>query len=82
MTYNRIDKLRKTFQAFDELKEYPDKVYVMDNHSSDDTPEYLKQWANETEKFKKEILTLSDNLGGSGGFYAGLEKALNVTVDY
>ena len=82
VTYNRIDKLRKTLQAFDELTEYPDKVYVVDNHSSDDTPEYLKQWANETEKFKKEILTLSDNLGGSGGFYAGLEKALNDSFEW
>lgn len=82
VTYNRIDKLRKTLQAFDELTECPDKVYIVDNHSSDDTPNYLRQWLKESKKFDKEVIKLSENLGGSGGFYAGLEKALNDSFDW
>lgn len=82
VTYNRIDKLKKTLQAFENLCVYPNKIYVIDNHSNDETPDYLEKWQKTSSKYEKEVLTLDQNYGGSGGFYSGLKKATDDAFDW
>lgn len=63
VTHNRRENLRKTLEA---LRTFGVDVVVVDNASSDGTAEYLRAtlWV--------QTLPLSENLGGSGGFAAGM----------
>lgn len=48
-------------------------MIVADNASTDGTAQYLRQWQKEDAGFEKIILTMESNMGGSGGFYAGIK---------
>ena len=82
VTYNRLEKLTKVLQSFDNQTVYPDKVYIVNNNSTDGTFELLKKWNDKDKNFDTEIINLEENIGGSGGFYAGLDKALNDGFDW
>lgn len=76
VTFNRLEKLKKTLLAFDSQIVFPDKVLVVDNHSTDSTNQFLNNWKSDSKNFEKEVITLPHNMGGSGGFHAGLEKCI------
>lgn len=71
VTYNRADLLAKMLAGLAALERSPDAVYVVDNCSSDHTPEVL---ATSTLPGLVTIRT-SENLGGAGGFRLGLKTA-------
>lgn len=77
VTYNRLDKLKKTLEAYDNQTMYPYELIVVDNFSTDGTKEYLKKWVTCPSKFIKKVKSLDENLGGSGGFYVGEKEAIN-----
>ena len=75
VTYNRLADLRKcifslrrqTFNEFD--------ILVVNNGSSDGTKEYLDS--------EKGLMTIhQDNLGGAGGFYAGMKYMMDNGYDW
>ena len=76
VTYNRLDKLKKALESFEKQLYLPAYVIVADNASTDGTAQYLRQWQKEDAGFKKIILTMESNMGGSGGFYAGIKRAM------
>jgi rhamnopyranosyl-N-acetylglucosaminyl-diphospho-decaprenol beta-1,3/1,4-galactofuranosyltransferase len=76
VTYNRLEKLKKALAAYAEQIEFPDKVVVVNNASTDGTEEFLDAWQQEKGPFQKAVLNLEDNRGPSGGFYAGAKKAI------
>ncbi len=82
VTYNRIEKLKKTLLAYSKIESGLDTLVVVDNHSSDGTKEYLKQWEAVSASFHKHVLSLEDNVGGSGGFYNGCKFALTLNPDW
>ena len=82
VTFNRIDFLKRTLSHYDEQTGVPDYLIIVDNHSTDGTREFLKEWEREKHGFQCVIINLSENIGGSGGFYVGCEKALDLDVDY
>lgn len=82
VTYNRYNKLVKTLSAFDNQIIFPDKVFVVNNHSTDKTYSFLEKWAITNDKYTKEVINLRANLGGSGGFYAGLMEAVKQGYDW
>lgn len=82
VTYNRIDKLKIALKAYDDQILKPKYILVVNNHSTDDTENYLKEWQKEEKEYKKIVLNLDSNTGGSGGFHAGLQKSLELDADW
>lgn len=82
VTFNRLETLKKALSCYEGQTRFPNYVIVVDNHSNDGTSEYLDEWEKEKHLFQCFIIHLSQNVGGSGGFYIGCKKALNLNVDY
>lgn len=75
VTYNRIDHLRNSLTRYTDQTLKPKRIVVVDNHSTDGSDEYLREWENiPVEGIQKEVIYLPENLGGSGGFYHGMKK--------
>lgn len=71
VTFNRADLLEGMLAGLQRLDRAPDAVYVVDNASSDHTPDVL---AASTLPGLVAIRS-ADNLGGAGGFHLGLQRA-------
>ncbi|WP_313151758.1 glycosyltransferase [Lacrimispora sp.] len=82
VTYNRIEKLMETLNQFSRQTKSPLYVMIVNNASTDQTEAYLESWQREKENFDKIILNLSENTGGSGGFYEGLKKSLSLSAEW
>lgn len=81
VTYNRKELLLNCLNAL-QTQTYPlDHIVVINNASQDGTVEYLREngwW--DSEQFT--LITLPNNQGGAGGFYAGIEFACQNNFDY
>jgi GT2 family glycosyltransferase len=82
VTFNRLDKLKISLDCYEKQTYLPKYIVVVNNNSSDGTTEYLKKWEKKKSNFKKIVLNLPENIGGSGGFNAGLEKSLTLDADW
>lgn len=82
VTFNRLDKLKNTLACFNKLITKPEYLIVVNNASTDGTEEYLDEWVREDAEYVKKVVTNVENLGGSGGFYVGLEKAMHEDADW
>jgi GT2 family glycosyltransferase len=73
VTHDRRDLLVEALTAIAAQSRRPDMVIVVDNASSDGTPELLR------ERFPSvDVVTLPRNTGGAGGFAAGIARALEL----
>lgn len=81
VTYNRIDKLKRTLALLEAQTRPPDLICVVDNNSTDGTATFLLDWKKNGD-VKKDIIRLHENTGGSGGFYYGLKYALELNTDW
>ena len=71
VTWNRRDLLAEALGAVRDQSRRPDAVVVIDNASTDGTAVLV------AERFPEvELVRLSRNLGGAGGFAAGIDRAL------
>lgn len=82
VTYNRLDKLKIALECYEKQSYLPKQMIVVNNASSDGTKEYLDEWLKQKSGFKKEVLHLNKNTGGSGGFHEGLKKSLKLDLDF
>lgn len=84
VTFNRINDLKVTLEAYEKQSLLPEFVLVVDNYSTDGTVEYLKEWeAKENGVFPRKVAYLPSNVGGSGGFYHGMKLAMeNAECDW
>ncbi len=82
VTFNRINKLKIALHSFSNQLHKPDYLIVVNNASTDGTNEYLAKWEAVNEDFKKIVISNDKNLGGSYGFYQGLELATKMDVDW
>ena len=73
VTYNRKELLAKNLKSLKNQKRHLDKVYIVDNNSSDNTKEYLIE--NGLLEEYIEYCYLPENIGGAGGFYTGMKHA-------
>lgn len=76
VTFNRLNDLKKTLKAWSQQTLTPARLIVVDNKSTDGTDEFLRGWLKEDTPFEKEVLFPPENIGGSGGFYEGMKRAL------
>jgi len=82
VTYNRLEKIKVALQKYEEQEYKPEYILVVDNCSTDGTNEFLNIWEKNTSSYRKEVITLPSNSGGAGGFYSGMERALNLEADW
>ena len=74
VTYNRADLLEECLRALTRSTRAPDAVIVVDNASSDRTPELLQELQVEGV-LPLQVIRSEDNLGGAGGFHRGVAAA-------
>ncbi len=74
VTYNRADLLEPMLAGLTKLDPAPDAVIVVDNASSDRTPQVLA--AADVQVIRSE-----ENLGGAGGFHLGVRAAYEQGFD-
>ena len=67
VTYNRRELLDECLQALRLQTHRPDRIIVVDNASTDGTAEHVRRRHRDVE-----LLALSENQGGAGGFHEGL----------
>ena len=82
VTYNRINKLKKALAAYASQLENLEYIIVVDNASTDGTRDFLEKWQTEKSTEQRYIISLEENVGGSGGFYAGQKKAIELAADW
>lgn len=71
VTYNRADLLARMLDGLARLDRPADAVIVVDNASSDHTPQVLA----DAPLANLEVLRSEENLGGAGGFHHGVREA-------
>ncbi|MDO5721660.1 MAG: glycosyltransferase [Actinomycetaceae bacterium] len=72
VAWNRQHLLVETLNGLNQQQVRPDAVVVIDNASTDDSAAIAKQHPVVTE-----VLTMPRNLGGAGGFAAGIARAVH-----
>ena len=82
VTYNRLDKLKKTLLCYDQQTVPFRNLIVVDNNSTDGTVSYLKDWEKTPSVYGKYVLFMNDNIGGAGGFYEGQKFAVSLNPDW
>lgn len=68
VTYNRADLLDRCLDGLAALDRRPDAVYVVDNASTDHTPEVLAARSD----LPLHVVRSEENTGGAGGFSSGV----------
>lgn len=79
VTYNRLPLLKECVVAV-KNQTYPiEQIFIVDNNSKDGTREYLETLVNDDQII---VITLSENIGGAGGFSEGIKKSVMAGVDW
>ncbi len=78
VTYNRLDLLKECIDCVLKQNVPFNKIYIINNNSTDGTKEYLDTISND----KINITNLKQNIGGAGGFSIGVEKAYSELIDW
>lgn len=81
VTYNRKVLLERCLTALTTQTRRPDRIVLVDNASTDGTLEMLTEhgWLTRDDL---ELLPLTDNTGGAGGFSAGIAHAAKIGADW
>jgi len=79
VTYNRLEKLKKGIAAIRASSVRPQTILLVDNDSTDGTGDYLRSIAGDEDV---HVLSLPKNVGGAGGFAAGLRRAYELGADF
>lgn len=74
VTYNRLPLLKECLNALIVQKENIDKIFVIDNNSTDETSAFLKGLRGNSIFYVKR---LTKNIGGAAGFEMGVQIAMN-----
>lgn len=81
VTYNRKELLGGNIRMLLQQTQPFDRIFVVDNCSTDGTPDYLKSqgWMDD-ERFV--YVKTESNIGGAGGFYTGTKAAFEAGADW
>lgn len=98
VTYNRKELLIKCIKSLINQTLKPEAIYIIDNNSTDNTPELLKKnnfliqtppitddiWISQIQQKQITIkyIHLPSNIGGAGGFYHGVKQAYKDNYDW
>lgn len=81
VTYNRKTLLGKNIQMLLKQTLPFDRIFIVDNCSTDGTPDYLKEqgWMDDP---RFVYVKTQSNIGGAGGFYTGTRAAFEAGADW
>lgn len=79
VTFNRREKLERTIAALRASDLRPDAIIVVNNASTDATADFLASISDDADLV---VLELPENVGGAGGFAAGLQEAWRLGFDW
>lgn len=77
VTFNRADLLERMLEGLGALDPAPELVVVVDNASTDHTPDVLAACTLPG----LQVVRTAENLGGAGGFHLGTRTAYDAGVD-
>lgn len=80
VTYNRQKLLEECIDSLLEQTYELNKIFIIDNASTDGTKQFVIQKYSENDKVI--FISLSKNYGGAGGFYYGIRKAYMNKCDW
>ncbi|WP_413476754.1 glycosyltransferase [Latilactobacillus fuchuensis] len=80
VTHNRREKLEKAIDSLLQQSLPVEQIIVVDNQSTDDTADFLKEKAINTAQLM--VVSSKENLGGAGGFNLALKQASELDVDW
>ncbi|WP_338210100.1 glycosyltransferase [Lactiplantibacillus paraxiangfangensis] len=78
VTYNRLMLLKECIESLKNQALELSHIIIVNNNSSDGTTNYLKTLKDDTQI---RVVNLKENLGGAGGFNAGLKFGIEHTHD-
>ena len=83
VTYNRADLLERMLAGLERLERPADAVIVVDNASTDRTPDVLaaRVSTGSTAGIRLQVIRSEENLGGAGGFRLGVKTAYDQGFD-
>lgn len=82
VTFNRIKELKNAISKYENQLKKPKYIIIVNNNSNDGTKTFLEEWIKKSNEIEKYIVNLNENIGGSGGFYSGLEMASKIDCDW
>lgn len=83
VTYNRLKLLKECISNVLEQTIPFDNIIIVNNCSTDGTDSYLEQLKRENiNNDNINIINMDENIGGSGGFYYGLKKSVELNNDW
>lgn len=79
VTYNRLEKLKTVLDSLEAQTHPPQTIFVIDNASTDGTAAFLleREWT-----LPHEVVSMSENSGGAGGFAEGMVKGYASGADH
>lgn len=81
VTYNRKNLLLECIEAILNQSYKINRLILIDNNSTDGTEEFLKE-KNILSNKNVLYVKLNKNIGGAGGFYEGIKKAIEIGSDF
>ena len=85
VTYNRKELLLECMRGLLAQTRPLDAIYIIDNASTDGTPELLKEKGYINSAFKEPNISyvrMPENTGGAGGFHEGIKRAYEDGCDW
>lgn len=85
VTYNRKEQLLDCLNAIANQTFKPAKVFIIDNASSDGSEEMIAEHGYNNQLVRDiqfVYVRLKENVGGAGGFYAGIKMAYEDEADF
>lgn len=79
VTYNRLSLLKECITAVKAQTSPVHRIYVIDNNSTDGTFEFLENFALDSQV---KVISLTENIGGAGGFARGIKEAVIAGADW
>lgn len=75
VTYKRADLLRGLLESLTRSKVWPEHLILVDNADEPEVAQLLAEMAQSLPGIRLHFLGQEENLGGAGGFAAGIDKA-------
>lgn len=85
VTYNRLEKLNTVLNSLEKLTVSPEYLVIVNNASTDGTDKYLAEYEarrSVEDGMKVSVVNLPENVGGAGGFSAGMKYGYDLGADF
>lgn len=81
VTFNRLEKLKRVIASIEGQTYRPAHLVIVDNASTDGTGDYLAG-LTVSDGMKLDVVSLDSNMGGAGGFSAGMRRGYELGADF